>query len=87
MQDAMTLLNGRITLGAEDENWALDIWGQNLTDEEYMQVAINAPLQGAAFQTTVQPNGTFYNPALDTQTYNAFMGQPRTYGVTLRVRY
>ncbi len=87
MQDAMTLLNGRITLGAEDENWALDIWGQNLTDEEYMQVAINAPLQGSAFQTTVQPNGTYYSPAGDTQTYNAFMGQPRTYGMTLRVRY
>jgi len=87
MQDAMTLLNGRITLGAEDDRWALDLWAQNLTDEEYKQVAINAPLQGSAFQTTVQPNGTYYNPALDTQTYNAFMGQPRTYGVTLRVRY
>ncbi|MET4685365.1 TonB-dependent receptor [Brevundimonas faecalis] len=87
MQDAMTLLNGRITLGSEDERWALDLWAQNLTDEEYKQVAINAPLQGSAFQTTVQPNGTYYNPALDTQTYNAFMGQPRTYGVTLRVKY
>jgi len=87
MQDAMTLVNGRITLGAEDDRWALDLWAQNLTDEEYKQVAINAPLQGSAFQTTVQPNGTYYNPALDTQTYNAFMGQPRTYGVTLRVRY
>jgi len=87
MQDAMTLLNGRITLGSEDERWALDLWAQNLTDEEYKQVAINAPLQGSAFQTTVQPNGTYFNPALDTQTYNAFMGQPRTYGVTLRVKY
>ena len=87
MQGSMTLLNGRITLGSEDERWAVDLWGQNLTDEEYMQVAINAPLQGSAFQTTVQPNGTYYNPAGDTQTYNAFMGQPRTYGVTLRVRY
>ena len=87
MQDAMTLLNGRITLGSEDERWALDLWAQNLTDEEYKQVAINAPLQGSAFQSTVQPNGTYFNPALDTQTYNAFMGQPRTYGVTLRVKY
>ncbi len=87
MQDAFTLLNGRITLGSEDERWALDIWAQNLTDEEYKQVAINAPLQGSAFQTTVQPNGTYFNPALDTQTYNAFMGQPRTYGATLRVKY
>ncbi|WP_312146442.1 TonB-dependent receptor [Brevundimonas sp.] len=87
MQDAMTLVNGRITLGSEDERWALDIWAQNLTDEEYKQVAINAPLQGSAFQTTLQPNGTYFNPALDTQTYNAFMGQPRTYGATLRVKY
>ncbi|MNQ64840.1 Pesticin receptor precursor [compost metagenome] len=87
MQDAFTLLNGRVTLGSEDDRWALDIWAQNLTDEEYKQVAINAPLQGSAFQTTVQPNGTYFNPALDTQTYNAFMGQPRTYGVTLRVKY
>ena len=87
MQDAFTLVNGRITLGSEDERWALDIWAQNLTDEEYKQVAINAPLQGSAFQSTVQPNGTFYDPARDTQTYNAFMGQPRTYGATLRVKY
>ncbi|MNW22799.1 hypothetical protein D3C71_2245100 [compost metagenome] len=50
-------------------------------------MAINAPLQGSAFQTTVQPNGTFFNPALDTQTYDAFLGQPRTYGATLRVKY
>ena len=61
----MTLLNGRVTLGSEDERWALDLWAQNLTDEEYKQVAINAPLQGSAFQTTVQPNGTYYNPAFD----------------------
>ena len=87
MQEAMTLVNGRITLGTEDGRWALDLWAQNLTDEEYVQVAINAPLQGSAFQTTVQPNGTFYNPALDTQTYDAFLGQPRTYGATLRVKY
>ena len=31
--------------------------------------------------------GNFYNPSLDTQTYNAFLGAPRTWGVTLRVRY
>ena len=74
-------------LGTEDERWTVELWGQNITDEEYTQVAFNAPLQGSAFQTTVQPNGTFYNPALDTQTYNAFLGNPRTYGATLRFKY
>ena len=81
IQDAMTLFNGRITLGAEDERWAVELWGQNLTDEEYYQVVFNAPLQGTAFASIP------YNPATDTQTYNAFLGAPRTWGVTLRLRY
>ncbi|KQY80461.1 TonB-dependent receptor [Brevundimonas sp. Root1423] len=92
MQDAFTTMNGRITLGSEDERWTADFWVQNLTDEEYLQVGYNGPLQGTAFQTTVQPAGTshpgtYYNQALDTQTYNAFLGQPRTYGATLRFKY
>ena len=86
-QDGFATVNGRITLGTEDERWTAEFWVQNLTDEEYVQVAYNAFLQGSAFQTTVQPNGTFYNPALDTQTYNAFLGAPRTYGATLRFKY
>jgi iron complex outermembrane recepter protein len=87
MQEAFTTLNGRIHLGAEDERWTAEFWVQNLTDEDYVQVVYNAPLQGSAFQSTVQPNGTFFNPALDTQTYAAFLGQPRTYGATLRLKY
>ena len=50
-------------------------------------MAFNAPLQGTFTQSTLQPNGTFYNPALDTGTYNAFLGAPRTLGVTLRLKY
>ena len=86
-QDAFTTVNGRISIGTEDERWTGEFWVQNLTDEEYIQVAYNAPLQGSAFQSTVQPNGTYYNPALDTQTYDAYLGAPRTYGVTLRYKY
>ncbi len=81
MQEAMTMVNGRIGIGSEDERWMLELWGQNLTDEEYYQVVFNAPLQGTAF------NSIPYDPATDTQTYNAFLGAPRTWGVTLRVRY
>ncbi|WP_292063618.1 TonB-dependent receptor [Brevundimonas sp. UBA7664] len=86
MQDAFTVVNGRITIGSEDDRWALDLWAQNLTDEEYYQVVFNGPLQGSAF-STLQPNGTYYNPAADTTTYDAFLGAPRTYGLTLRVKY
>lgn len=91
MQDAFTTLNGRISFGAEDDSWTVDVWAQNLTDEEYLQVAYNGPLQGTAFQSTLQTGGThpgtFYNGNLDTQTYDAFLGQPRTYGVSLRFKY
>lgn len=87
VQEAFTTMNGRIMVGTEDERWTAEFWVQNLTDEDYIQVAYNAPLQGSAFQTTLQPNGTYYNPALDTQTYDAFLGQPRTYGATLRFKY
>lgn len=91
LQDALTLVNGRITLGTDDDRYTLELWGQNLTDKEYIQVAYNAPLQGTAFQSTLQTGGsnpgTFYNAALDTQTYDAFLGQPRTFGATLRIKY
>lgn len=87
LQEAFTTLNGRIKIGTEDERWTGEFWVQNLTDEEYTQVTFNAFLQGSAFASTVQPNGTFYNPAADTQTYNAFLGAPRTYGATLRFKY
>lgn len=87
LQESFAIFNGRISFGAEDERWTFDLWAQNLLDEEYVQVAYNAPLQGSAFQRTPQPNGTYYNPALDTQTYNAFLGQPRTFGLTLRLKY
>ena len=91
MQDAFTTVNGRIMIGTEDERWTAELWGQNITDEEYLQVGYNGPLQGTAFQSTVQAGGThpgtFYNQNLDTQTYNAFLGQPRTYGFTVRMKY
>jgi len=87
LQEAFTIVNGRIVIGTEDERWTAEFWVQNMTDEEYVQVAYNAPLQGSAFQSTIQPNGTFFNPALDSQTYDAFLGAPRTWGATLRFKY
>jgi len=88
-QDAFTVVNGRVSIGSADERWTLEVWGQNLLEEEYTQVGFAAPLQGTAFAntTTPQADGTFYNIATDTATYNAYLGAPRTYGVTLKVRY
>ncbi len=87
MQDAFTVMNGRVSLGTEDERWTAELWVQNLTDEDYYQVVFNGFLQGNAFASTAQPDGSFYNPLADSLTYNAFLAQPRTWGATLRVRY
>ena len=92
-QDAFATLNARFQLGSMDERWTAELWVQNLTDEEYVQVAYNGFLQGDAFPNRTTPQaggsnpGTFYNQATDTQTYDAFLGAPRTYGMTLRVKY
>ena len=81
-QEAFTMLNGRVGLGTADDRIRVELFGQNLTDEEYNQVVFNQTLQGTAFPATGA-----YNPAADTVTYGSFLGQPRTYGVTLRVKY
>ncbi len=86
-QDSYTLVNARVGVGAPSQRWTVELWAQNLTNVSYKQVVFAAPLQGTNIQSTVQPNGTFYNQALDSQTYDAFMGAPRTYGVTLRLKY
>jgi iron complex outermembrane recepter protein len=83
LQDAFALFNARVGFATEDDRWALEFWGQNITDEEYVQVGFNGPLQGGAGITSV---ATPYNPLNDTITYNAFLGAPQTYGVTLRFR-
>lgn len=66
-QKAYTLLTGRIALSQPDQGWSLELWGQNLTNVTYYQVAFAAPFQSG--------------------TYDAFLGQPRTYGVTLKLSY
>ncbi|MEQ1817663.1 MAG: TonB-dependent receptor [Terricaulis sp.] len=71
LQPAYTLFNGRIGISSQDDRWSLEFWGRNLTDEEYGQVMFDVPLQLG----TLGP------------TQGAFLGDPRTYGVTLRARY
>lgn len=76
-QDSYALFNARVGIGRKDRSWMLELWGQNLTDEEYMQVAFDAPLQAVGTSLPGDP----------LNSYNAFLGAPRTYGVTFRVRY
>ncbi|MEI2430479.1 TonB-dependent receptor [Lysobacter yananisis] len=66
-QEAYTVVNARLGVGAKNRRWMVEAWAMNLFDEEYKQVGFDAPLQ--------------------TGSWNAFLGAPRTYGVTLRVSY
>ena len=84
VQKDYTVVNARIGLGSADERWTVELWGQNLLDEEYEQVAFNGFLQGSS---GLSATNKVYNPALDTITYDAFLGAPRTYGLTLRSKF
>jgi outer membrane receptor protein involved in Fe transport len=84
MQDAYTVVNARVGVGSADEKWTVELWSQNLLNEKYTQVGFNGFLQGSSGLGATQ---TTYVPANDTITYDAFLGAPRTYGVTLRSKF
>jgi iron complex outermembrane recepter protein len=67
LQGAYGLVNARLGLGAPDGKWSVDIWGANLGNKYYYQVAFDAGFQ---------PN-----------QIDAFLGDPRTFGATLRVKF
>ena len=65
-QEAYTVVNARLILTSRDgmNPWTVDLWVQNLTDEEYALTIFDAPLQSEA--------------------YNAFIGNPRISGLSVR---
>jgi iron complex outermembrane recepter protein len=79
-QDGFAVVNGRIGLHGPDDMWAVELWAQNLLNKNFIQVAFDAPIQGSG--TTRGVEHGFYSRA--TQLYGAFLGEPRTFGVTLR---
>jgi iron complex outermembrane recepter protein len=60
--DASTVVNGRLSLGNVGENWSVELWGRNITDE-FIYGGFAAPLQGSGTDNTV---GAFTN---EPQTY------------------
>ena len=82
-QDGFFLANARVGLRGPDQNWAIEGWVQNLFDVNYQQVAFNSPFQGAGSVAQTIRLGT--SPS--NQLFEAFLGDPRTYGITLRKRF
>jgi outer membrane receptor protein involved in Fe transport len=79
-QQAFAVFNGRVGLHGPADSWAIEVWGQNLLNKHFIQVGFDAPLQGSGTTRGVEAN--FYPAA--TQLYGAFLGEPRTFGLTLR---
>ena len=75
IQRSFAVWNGKIGIGAQDNRWVLELWGRNMFDRDYRQVSFDAPLQGRGTGPT------------STQTFNAFLGEPSTWGATLRVNF
>jgi outer membrane receptor protein involved in Fe transport len=82
-QDAFTFVNARVGVRGPNEDWSLEFWGQNVFNVQTAQVAFNSPFQeGAAtpaFADPQYPGGR--------QLISQFLGEPRTYGVTLRGKF
>ena len=82
-QDGFAVFNARIGLRGPDEAWGIELWGQNILNKDYAQVAFNAPFQAgqsaAPFVDPQYPGGR--------QIFSQFLAEPRTYGITLRGKF
>jgi outer membrane receptor protein involved in Fe transport len=67
LQGAYGLLNARLGLGRPDGKWTAEIWGANLANKGYYQVAFDAPYQ--------------------YHQIDAFLADPRTFGITVRTTF
>ena len=82
IENGYVVVNGRIGIRGPDNNWGIELWAQNLLNEDVKQIAFDALLQGSGTQRGVEQG--FYGRS--TQLFGVFLGEPRTYGVTLRGR-
>ncbi|WP_326525827.1 TonB-dependent receptor [Sphingomonas sp.] len=82
-QDSFFVANARIGIRGPGERWALEFWGQNIFDKDYAQVAFNSPFQAG---TTAAPFADPQYPG-GRQIFSQYLAEPRTYGVTGRVRF
>jgi iron complex outermembrane receptor protein len=83
IQDGFPVVNARIGIRGDQERWAVELWSQNLFNQNYQQVAFNSPFQAglnsAPYTDPQYPGGR--------QLFSTYLAEPRTYGVTVRSRF
>ena len=88
-QKGFGVINGRIGLHGPDDRWGVELWAQNLLDTKFKQVAFDMPLQGGCTERGALNGfcGVLANygiPTRSQQLFGAFLGEPRTFGLTIR---
>ncbi|WP_157220003.1 TonB-dependent receptor [Flavisphingomonas formosensis] len=82
VQGGVATVNARLGVHGRADRWALELWAQNLFDANYLQVAFDSPLQGQGSIRATRATGM-----VSTGVFNAFLADPRTFGVTLRTLF
>ncbi len=52
-QGAYGIFNARLGLGARDDRWQVDLWSNNLLDEDYRQVVFSAAFRPGTYQAFI----------------------------------
>lgn len=90
-QKAFGVVNGRVGLRGPNENWAIELWAQNIFNKTYKQIAFDSPLQGSCSQRGANAGFCSATPGpaqfVSTQLFSAFLADPRTIGVTARLKW
>lgn len=84
-QGSFATVNTRIGIFPRDDRWSIELWVQNLTNTTYLQVAFAEPLQGGGSGGLpgTYPSVTRFGTNA-TQLFGGFLGEPRTWGATVR---
>jgi outer membrane receptor protein involved in Fe transport len=92
-QKSYAVINGRVGIRGAEDRWSIELWGQNLFNKDYAQVAFNSPFQAGGSTTPPFAPGFTFAPFVDPQfpggrqIFSMFMAEPRTFGVTVRGRF
>ena len=93
-QKGYALFNARLGLSGPDDMWGIEVWAQNLLNKNYAQVSFDAFAQGScsirgAAQGYCLPVSPFNptNKYRATQLFGSFLGEPRTFGLTVRGKF
>jgi len=86
-QQGYALFNARIGVRGPNERWSLEFWGQNIFNQNYVQVDFNSPLQSSGPNNQSMAQLGRNGATMTNQLFSAYLAEPRTFGVTLRGKF